>query len=48
MTNAVGQSHGSLIVRFKGKTLDVYVNTDEIVDDESASVRIKFDDGAPM
>jgi hypothetical protein len=30
-----------------GKKLDVYVNTPEIVDDESASVRIKFDDGAP-
>src|ERR1019366_3432943 len=48
ITDTVGQSRASLIIRFKGKTLDVYVNTGEIVDDESASVRIKFDDGAPM
>jgi hypothetical protein len=41
-------ARGSLIIRFKGKKLDVYVNTEDIVDDESASVRIKFDDGKPV
>jgi len=48
MTSAIGQSSGTLIIRFKGKKLDVYVSTDEIVDDESASVRVKFDDAAPV
>jgi hypothetical protein len=48
MTSAMGQPSGTLIIRFKGKKLDVYVNTDEIVDDESASVRVKFDDAAPV
>jgi len=48
IADAVDGSGGSLIIRFKGRKLDVYVNTDEIVDDESASVRIKFDDGDPV
>jgi len=48
MTSAIGQSSGTLIIRFKGDNLDVYVNTDEIIDDESASVRVKFDDAAPV
>jgi hypothetical protein len=48
MTNATNKSEAALIVRFKATNLDVYVNTDSIVDDESASVRIRFDDGAPV
>jgi hypothetical protein len=39
---------GSLVVRFTGKKLDVYVITSDIVDDENASIRIKFDDEAPV
>jgi hypothetical protein len=44
-TNAIDHV-GILVVRFQGKKLDVYVNTDEILDKEG--VRIKFDDGAPI
>lgn len=47
-TSAIGQSSGTLVMRFKGKNLDVYVDTGKIVNDESASVRVKFDDAAPM
>jgi hypothetical protein len=48
MTDATNKPKSTLIVRFKDKKLDVYVNTDQIVNDESASVRIKFDDGVPI
>jgi hypothetical protein len=48
MTSAIGRPGGFLVVRFKGRKLDVYVNTGDMVDDESSSVRIKFDDGAPV
>jgi hypothetical protein len=47
-TSATGDQGGMLMIRFKGKQLDAYVSTKEIVDDERASVRIKFDDGNPM
>jgi len=47
-TSAVGDQGGTLLIRFKGKQLDAYVSTKEIVDDERAGVRIKFDDGEPM
>ena len=48
LADATNKSGAFLIVRFKGKSLDVYVNTNEIVDDESSHVRIKFDSGNPL
>ncbi|HET9840308.1 MAG TPA: hypothetical protein VFR84_18920 [Candidatus Angelobacter sp.] len=47
VTSAVGDVGGTLLIRFKGKQLDAYVATKEVVDDERAGVRIKFDDGDP-
>ena len=47
-TSATGDQGGTLLIRFKGKQLDAYVATKEIVDEERASVRIKFDEGEPM
>lgn len=47
VTSAVGDVGGTLLIRFKGKQLDAYVATKEVVDDERAGVRIKFDDGEP-
>jgi hypothetical protein len=46
-TSATGDVGGTLLIRFKGKQVDAYVATKEVVDDERASVRIKFDDGEP-
>ena len=35
----------SIVIRFKGRHLEAYVTTPEVVDD--ASVRVRFDDGRP-
>jgi len=35
----------SIVIRFKGRYLEAYVTTPEVVDD--ASVRVRFDDGRP-
>jgi len=48
VTSAVSDEGGTLLIRFKGKQIDAYVATKEIVDDERASIRIKFDEGEPV
>jgi hypothetical protein len=45
---ATSPQGGTLVIRFKGKELDAYVSTPEIVDDEKANVRIKFGDAEPV
>jgi hypothetical protein len=46
ITNGYGDHE--IIIRFRGKSLDAYVTTPEIVDDEDAPVRVRFDDGKPI
>jgi hypothetical protein len=43
-----GHANREIIIRFRGKNLDAYVTTPEIVDDEDAPVRVRFDDGKPI
>ena len=39
--------HDMLVIRLTGRKLEVYVTTGNIVQDEKASVRIKFDNDTP-
>jgi hypothetical protein len=45
--NFRGSDGGGMVIRFKGTKLEAYVLTPEIVDNEAAPVRIRFDDGSP-
>lgn len=49
-TTVIGNGYGDqeIIIRFRSKSLDAYVTTPEIVDDEDAPVRVRFDDGKPI
>ena len=49
-TTVIANRYGDqeIIIRFRGKSLDAYVATPEIVDDEDAPVRVRFDDGKPI
>lgn len=42
------QGTAAIVIRFRDKTLDAYVATPEMVGYNHASVRIRFDDGAPL
>ncbi len=45
---ACGDGDERIIIRFRGNRLEAYVTTPEIVDNEDAPVRIRFDDGKPI
>jgi transposase-like protein len=49
-TTVISNGYGDqeIIIRFRGKNLEAYVTTPEIVDDEEAPVRVRFDDGKPI
>jgi transposase-like protein len=49
-TTLITNGHGEqqIIIRFRGKTLEAYVTTPEVVDDEDAPVRVRFDGGKPI
>lgn len=43
--NAIANPSGTLIVRFTGQKLEIYVTTSDVLD--NGNVRVKFDDAAP-
>ncbi len=49
-TTVLSNGHGdaSIFIRFRGKRLDAYVTTPEMVGHDDTSVRVRFDDGKPI
>jgi hypothetical protein len=49
-TTVLGNWHGDsgVVIRFRGKHLEAYVTTPEMVGHDDTSVRLRFDDGKPI